>query len=218
MKASVYRAAYHLKDQLTNGDKVVICSAQLRPDAKFIVSRVTTTTTTNAQGKLRDGREVVLANFFSKTTSGARVRVTVGGHVADVGVPKQVVGASARLYKIKGTAFIPVTSSGPDVGTGYAISDAGCSTDPTFGFPEAYGQITNQSSAAASYTIHVAFDGADGTVLASGFTNVGPLPAGATGNWQAQGPVQPVPGVETCPVTGVTVFPTSPGMPQAGSA
>jgi hypothetical protein len=107
------------------------------------------------------------------------------------------------------TTSSPTTAEKPGSTGGrlYKVSDSGCSTNPTFGSPEAIGTITNISDATLSFTINVGFDSSTGTVLDTGFANVMSLPAGQTARWLATGPVSPVPGISSCPVTSVETFP-----------
>ncbi len=239
---------------LDSYSQFAVCEATIKPGTRFVVSRNTEDTYSNARGNLLNGSEVLLASFDSDNASTFSASGNQGGCVP---VGNQLENVKVQLYAnsegpnhertfrllsstpiapceptptttstTMTTELHPTTSSSTSTTQAapnatsqsvYSDTDAGCSTDLTFGFPEATGQITNESGETATYTVHVSFNDENGTMLASGFANVGPVPPGQTADWQARGPITPVQGVVDCPVTAVDVFPSMGAVQGAGS-
>lgn len=91
-----------------------------------------------------------------------------------------IVGASLCLI-----AFVAGCSSGSSAAKDVTI--AACTASPSGGRPTATGHITNHSSKASIYTVHVKFSDASGNGVGDGFAAVAKVDAGASASWKATG-------------------------------
>jgi hypothetical protein len=83
------------------------------------------------------------------------------------------------------------------------VTVTACDADPAGGKPMATGQITNHSSKASGYVIHVTFIDSSGNKVADGGAAVAKVDAGTTATWHAGGTAD-AKGPLTCKVVGVT--------------
>jgi hypothetical protein len=83
------------------------------------------------------------------------------------------------------------------------VSIRHCTADPGGGQPKASGGITNHSSKASTYAIHVEFDDSSGNRVSDGAAAVGRVDAGGTAQWQLTG-VQDAKGPLKCTLESVT--------------
>ena len=83
------------------------------------------------------------------------------------------------------------------------VSIQHCTADPNGGHPVASGGITNHSSKASTYTIHVEFDDSSGNSITDGVAAVARVDAGGTAAWHATG-IQDAKGPLKCQLESVT--------------
>jgi hypothetical protein len=67
------------------------------------------------------------------------------------------------------------------------VSVQRCAADPGGGKPTVSGVITNHSSKASTYAIHVEFDDSSGNRVSDGVAAVGRVDAGGKAQWHATG-------------------------------
>ena len=83
------------------------------------------------------------------------------------------------------------------------VSVQHCAADPGGGHPSASGGITNHSSKASTYAIHVEFDDSSGNRITDGVAAVGRVDAGGKAEWHATG-VEDAKGPLKCKLETVT--------------
>jgi len=83
------------------------------------------------------------------------------------------------------------------------VSVRQCAADPGGGKPTASGEITNHSSKASTYAIHVEFDDSSGNRVSDGVAAVGKVDSGGNAQWHLTG-VQDAKGPLKCNLESVT--------------